>query len=661
MNLKKNIKKVLKEETDKFELVKNFIYTMFDNVSAVEYIAKRNEIMVYYKGKPFLTPTVICDTINDYIGLNVLPYYEYNKNNVGIWEPDFYIDSEDEEYDEELNENYSPAGKEIIPNEIVVHKSNPIWRKNILETGLQVSVGECYKTYVGYGEKCIPAIFATNSINKRAWFDSTYDDDVWAINTELIPNVKWYKDRHFESSKKHIVTFDNIPSDAIELMREGTGRDMIRESSENKDMTNDIEKNLKAIRMLLKQVSWEGLCDIWVKYNYVDKEYEIRSKSELQDEISPLADIQEELVFLSNIIRSIGLSSYIYGTWFVDNCEDEVKFMDENINESKEESKKEMIENVLNNIILPEYGHVICGFEVKAPNERVDDLGKNPSKYQTNQLKFVSVTVTFIGGHGTKLFPQTQGIKQMYDNILDEIWQVIYNYTNEAVDTFYKTVNDCGKKNIYLKESIRKVLKEDTEIKSNYQKVIDKFKKILPKEYSEKVDEVFEYIKDFINKKGFNLKVLNNCQVPFKGTRTKDFIIICSPELYSSLPDLIYIIFHEIRHEIQMGELKQINPLSGDLENFDELYDIYWKMEMDAHDYAIEWVDKIGNMINLPKEYYKLSSMVTSYPSMGHMVRDQIVVINKTIQELKKNGYDYNDISDLPFVKKHLDKLENLF
>jgi hypothetical protein len=82
-----------------------------------------------------------------------------------------------------------------------------------------------------------------------------------------------------------------------------------------------------------------------------------------------------------------------------------------------------------------------------------------------NTFKFVSVTVTFIGGHGTKLFPQTQGIKQMYDNILDEIWQVIYNYTNEAVDTYYKTVNDCGKKNIYLKESIRKVLKEDANIK----------------------------------------------------------------------------------------------------------------------------------------------------------------------------------------------------
>ena len=353
MNIKKNIKKVLKEETNEFELVKNFIYTMYDNVRVVEYIPKRNEVMVYYTNhdnRQMLIPTEICELISDYTGLDVVPWYEYDKNRVGILEPDFYLDTE--EYDEELNENYSPAGKEITPNKVVIHKSNPKFRDRISNEGLKAIAGECYKIYAGYGEKCIPAIFATNSTNKRAWFDSTYDDDVWVINTELIPNVKWYKDRHFESSKKHIVTFDNIPSEAIELMREGTGRDMIRES--------------------------------------------------------------------------------------------------------KEESKKEMIENVLNNIILPEYDHVICGFEVR--DERFHALVHG-------QFKYVSVTVTFIGGHGTKLFPQTQGIKQMYDNILDEIWQVIYNYTNEKVDVYYETVKDCGKKNIYLKESIRKVLKEDTNIK----------------------------------------------------------------------------------------------------------------------------------------------------------------------------------------------------
>lgn len=129
-------------------------------------------------------------------------------------------------------DEYSPAGKEIIPNKIVIHKSNPKVRDRISNEGLKVRAGECYKIYAGYGEKCIPAIFATNSTNKRSWFDSTYDDDVWEINTEMIPDVRWYKDRHYESTKKHIVTFDNIPSEAIKLIHEGTGGDMIRESND---------------------------------------------------------------------------------------------------------------------------------------------------------------------------------------------------------------------------------------------------------------------------------------------------------------------------------------------------------------------------------------------------------------------------------------------
>jgi hypothetical protein len=123
-----------------------------------------------------------------------------------------------------LREDYSPAGKEIIPNSIVVHKSNPMFRDNIMSEGLKVKDGECYKIYVGYGIQCKPAIFATNSINERAWFDSTYDDDVWFIDTTKIPDVKWFIDRHFGSTKKHIVTFQNIPSEALTLKYEGSGR-----------------------------------------------------------------------------------------------------------------------------------------------------------------------------------------------------------------------------------------------------------------------------------------------------------------------------------------------------------------------------------------------------------------------------------------------------
>ena len=635
MNLKKNIKKVLKEETNEFELVKNFIYTMYDNVSAVEYIAKRNEIMVYYTNhgnRQMLIPTEICELISNYTGLDVVPWYEYDKNRVGIWEPDFYLDTE--EYEEELNENYSPAGKEITPNKIVIHKSNPKFRDRISNEGLRAIAGECYKIYAGYGEKCIPAIFATNSTNKRAWFDSTYDDDVWTINTELIPNVKWYKDKHFESSKKHIVTFDNIPSEAIELMREGTGRDMIRESSENKDMTNDIEKNLKAIRMLLKQTNWEGLCDIWVEYNYVDKEYEIRSKSKLQDEISPLADIQKELVFLGNVIRSMGLSSYIYSPWYVDNCEDEVKFMDENINESKEESQKEMIENVLNTIVLPEYDHVICGFEVT--DERFDALGDS-------QFKYVSVTVTFIGGHGTKLFPKTEGVKKMYDDVLDEIWDVIYNYTNKKVDLYYETVKDCGKKNIYLRESIRKVLNEETD---GVNTLIDDITS-----RHEMSDELIEKVKDFISQSNCKKIEFANFKMPAMGVALHDGVLINKIALNQRLEYLLFIIFHETAHQYQFkkyGEDLMYECYLGDI-SVEEAANLMKHTEEVADEFAgkkIKQLQKQGLLDKgfTPPSLYK-NAPISQITAMVGFYRSQLKQQNITTPD-KISEFFYNMVKN---------------
>ena len=160
---------------------------------------------------------------------------------------DLFFNEEDS--DEVLNENedYSPAGKEITPNQIVVHKSNPKFRDKIMENGLKVRAGECYKIYVGYGVKCKPAIFATNSTNKRAWFDSTYDDDIWFIDTTKIPDVKWFKDRHFESRSKHIVTFQDIPKEAITLKYEGTGSSEDVLNSWPEDSPNRLQESIKRI------------------------------------------------------------------------------------------------------------------------------------------------------------------------------------------------------------------------------------------------------------------------------------------------------------------------------------------------------------------------------------------------------------------------------
>ena len=515
---------------------------MFDNVTFLEYVTKRNEIIVYYQDSSDLTPYEICNTISKYTGLYVVPWYEYGTKKYGTKnnnEPDFYIDTE--KYEEKLNENYSPAGKEITPNEIVVHKSNPIVRDKIMDQGLRVRAGECYRIYAGYGEKCIPAIFATNSTNKRAWFDSTYDDDIWEIDTTMIPDVKWFKDRHYDSRSKHIVTFQDIPKEAITLKHEGTGKDWgyINErkiKNEVFDLENpdEVEKNLKVINLLLSQASWDGLCDIWVEYNKDEYLYEIRSKT--TKSYFGHDEIEKELDYLNNTLRSMGIRPNIRIPWYIENCEDEVKFFNESkeetnyigilkdivepfkedecvcdidmwyddedgrysvylifgteelndkftndgkylyirkkiiavkeaiksylpidnlfvgsygkpncgwksLNESKEKSTKELIMFVLNTLVLPQYEHVICGFELK----NVDDESLN------NVINYPGVTVTFIGGYGTKMWPQTQAVQKMYDDVLDDIWQTVWDYTGISVELYSKKVKDCGKENIYLR------------------------------------------------------------------------------------------------------------------------------------------------------------------------------------------------------------------
>lgn len=196
---------------------------------------------------------------------------------------------------------------------------------------------------------------------------------------------------------------------------------------------------------------------------------------------------------------------------------------------------------------------------------------------------------------------------------------------------------------------------------SNYETVINHFKGLVndSPEYSNRIEVIFKFIKDFITNEGFNVKVLNNCAVPFRGVRTKDDIIICSPTSYRSLGDLVYVLFHEIRHEIQMGKMDLQDPLSGDIEDFEEFYKIYWNMEIDAHNYGMEWVETIKDLVDLPKELYKVSTEITNYPSMSHMVRNYLVGIHKMIIEMKRNNDDFSGSSDLPMVKQHIDKLES--
>ena len=56
------------------------------------------------------------------------------------------------------------------------------------------------------------------------------------------------------------------------------------------------------------------------------------------------------------------------------------------------------------------------------------------------------------------------------------------------------------------------------------------------------------------------------------------------------------------------------DPLSGDIEDFEEFYKIYWDMEIDAHNYGMEWVEKIKELVDLPEELYKVSPTNNQLP-----------------------------------------------
>ena len=196
---------------------------------------------------------------------------------------------------------------------------------------------------------------------------------------------------------------------------------------------------------------------------------------------------------------------------------------------------------------------------------------------------------------------------------------------------------------------------------SNYERVINKFRKDIPSVYHKGYDLIAQKIKDFILDRGYVVKIINACNTGFRGVRTNNTIILCSPESFPNFATFVYLLFHELRHEQQMSEFDLKDSYMGDIENFEEFYKIYWDMELDADRYGKEWVKKIGDVLKLPHIIYNLDPMIENYPSMSNMVRQFIQHLHREVQTLKAQGMNYSDISDLDIVKKHLQTLEDMF
>lgn len=199
---------------------------------------------------------------------------------------------------------------------------------------------------------------------------------------------------------------------------------------------------------------------------------------------------------------------------------------------------------------------------------------------------------------------------------------------------------------------------------SHLSRLLEEFKKGFPDEYKPVVDKIGEYIVNYIQKNEFTVKFLNSCFTGFQGVRTKNAVIICAPASMNKLGDFLYVIFHELRHDMQSGKYKIPNPLSDmDFEDFEKLYQLYWEMELDADQFAKNKIARLVIKFNIPielaKQQFGLSSYIQNYPTQSQNVMNQFRMIIEGIKDMKRKGVPYEDIQDHPIVKNHIHKLED--
>lgn len=234
-----------------------------------------------------------------------------------------------------------------------------------------------------------------------------------------------------------------------------------------------------------------------------------------------------------------------------------------------------------------------------------------------------------------------------------------WNISEGGDDTY--SCHKCGHDNTPKSQSN---LSNTPKSQSNLDRLMGQFETQFPKDLKSKVPLIGKFVSDYIKKNNINIKFLNFCNTGFAGVRTRDQVIICAPSQMGTIGDFLYTIFHEIRHEHQIRDIKMLNPLSEfDLEDFESLSDQYWDMELDADKFAKQMVAKIVVEQRIPidsaKKLFALSPYVEQYPSMSKMVKIYLHQIVNGIKEMKKSGVKYEDIQDHPIVKKYIDKLED--
>lgn len=96
-----------------------------------------------------------------------------------------------------------------------------------------------------------------------------------------------------------------------------------------------------------------------------------------------------------------------------------------------------LIEKLLNHMLVDDNRDIICRVKVKHPDNRT----KLP--HSDNKYIHYRVDIKFIGGYGTDFFPQTQAVQRRYDDLIDEVWNIVWDYTKQSVDIFTEYIKKC--------------------------------------------------------------------------------------------------------------------------------------------------------------------------------------------------------------------------
>ena len=173
------------------------------------------------------------------------------------------------------------------------------------------------------------------------WVDYHYEDDDYIIRSKMSTKnhntAALEKEFEFLEDSIKSLGFTNCYVFRPYYVENCEDENELNESEDDKE--KKIQKNLKAIRVLLDTIDVDGLCEMWVEYNPEDGDYEIRSKT--TKKYLDMADMVRELGYIDDTIRSWGMKTYVYTPWYVENCEDEVEFMNES-----EEKKPRLLSTI---------------------------------------------------------------------------------------------------------------------------------------------------------------------------------------------------------------------------------------------------------------------------------------------------------------------------